>query len=910
MNIPATLVRTVNGRKYQMQGTLLSINESNDTCSMRLNGTIKRNIPLNSVLINEGFMDKIKEYGSKVVNYVRTKIKGFFVLIDEVTKQIVPGSQKNMANLAVASANGEFTGVLISPSPDLCRETGISGLSVDEVFAPMENKEIEEANTFWSRVIRRAGTTDDSIQESVQYVYRNYYKPVLPAKSLNERVVYTIDTVPGYGPRLNTTELKQRLRSNIIAQVTAGIGKPTKEPPLLIWGAPGIGKTSIVHAVADDFRNNKKYDYNFHIQTVQCAGLTIENWTLPSDATTDFGENIKIRRFTDTAKAWLPVYEYVPDQEKMQQLDAFFNDCRFLGEGQRSFLAKDGKPLNGGIIFFDEFARTYDNVQKLIFNLAADRTFGDNYIVASRWAFVYAANRAVDEYEADSEDPKYQPNPAGAKRSTPVTFVPTKEEWIKWAQQINQKTGLANIEPFIIDFIKASPEHVWYSTVVNGGYDDLLQNPNTDKLAHESDSGDWKSSVQDVLMQAKLYDTARGTDPRTWEQISNAYRAMLKDLFIVNKQGIPADEYINNLIQKSKITVSRDNSDVPAGFEQDNAMEYYGGIRKDVLIDALNDDISPADWEEWVEDNGGEAKLNPTHARGRYARYNTIMNWFINKAVFAMRDPVGDPMKTKSMFMQQWTAYNEYERTFTDDVIASIWNTNKMPDKELQADDDKVPTGHNFAATQFSKWKANPIICEQVYKKIFYGYPGNMDEQLDEDYQNIGIDNYVGVSDQQIIEDGKKIRKQYTINVNGEIIDDLLIQEYDFKEIEVLKAKLNTLKNSKLARQLCNFALWVAKVTLQTGAGQNANVAQQLCADYFNSDSGNIEAKQKFYNKVAISKLNSKTKNSGDNALKLAKNIELASSPLFLAVMIFSAAKKRENNEATKAAIANAKAKK
>jgi hypothetical protein len=130
---------------------------------MRLNGTIKRNIPLNSVLINEGFMDKIKEYGSKVVNYVRTKVKGFFVLIDEVTKQIVPGSQKNMANLAMASANGEFTGVLISPSPDLCRETGISGLSVDDVFAPIENREVEEANTFWSRVIRRAGTTDDSI---------------------------------------------------------------------------------------------------------------------------------------------------------------------------------------------------------------------------------------------------------------------------------------------------------------------------------------------------------------------------------------------------------------------------------------------------------------------------------------------------------------------------------------------------------------------------------------------------------------------------------------------------------------------------------------------------------------------------------------------------------------------------
>ena len=43
---------------------------------------VENNIPLNKILINEGFIDKIKEYGKKVASYITDKVRGFIALVD------------------------------------------------------------------------------------------------------------------------------------------------------------------------------------------------------------------------------------------------------------------------------------------------------------------------------------------------------------------------------------------------------------------------------------------------------------------------------------------------------------------------------------------------------------------------------------------------------------------------------------------------------------------------------------------------------------------------------------------------------------------------------------------------------------------------------------------------------------
>jgi len=89
---------------------------------------------------------------------------------------------------------------------------------------------------------------------------------------LNEKVIYSIGDIAmtkngsgEYGPAMGTEELKQEIITNIDNQLTSGIGHKSNIPPILIWGAPGIGKTAILKGIAEEFRTDPDYDYNLHI---------------------------------------------------------------------------------------------------------------------------------------------------------------------------------------------------------------------------------------------------------------------------------------------------------------------------------------------------------------------------------------------------------------------------------------------------------------------------------------------------------------------------------------------------------------------------------------------------------------------------------------------------------------------
>ena len=69
LNIPAVLIHDVNGVQYRVNGIITSINESNNTCSMKFRGyPVFNGIPMSSIYMNEAFLDKVKEYGKKAHN--------------------------------------------------------------------------------------------------------------------------------------------------------------------------------------------------------------------------------------------------------------------------------------------------------------------------------------------------------------------------------------------------------------------------------------------------------------------------------------------------------------------------------------------------------------------------------------------------------------------------------------------------------------------------------------------------------------------------------------------------------------------------------------------------------------------------------------------------------------------------
>lgn len=835
LNIPATLVHSVKGTQYKINGILLSINESNDTCSMRFDDNyVENNIPLNKILINEGFIDKIKEYGKKVASYITDKVRGFIALVDDATNQIVSWSLNNVANLAIKASKGMLPkGVYFAPSASLKKIAGTGGMTIDQAFAESIAKDREDIVNYWSRVIKRTGTTDETISESIKYVNETYYKPTKLYKALNEKVLYSYEDIKDkngfgyYGPEVSAKTLIRKLKENIKNQISGPLGGHSSEIPLLIWGAPGIGKSAIISQTIKDMANAKYNPINLNLEIVQLANCTVESWTLPRDATReiDFGNNqkkYKRESFTDTPKAWLPVYLNTPDIEEKKRRDYFCNTCRFLAtEDDGEITDSNGRPFEGGIVFMDEFSRIQPGVSHILMPLVNDHKFGDNYVLASKWGFVLAANRAIDEDKTDTDDNNFYPTVAQSNRYRHVTYVPQKEEWVEWARKVDPLTHEANVPPFITDFIESSPESVWYPTIANGGYDDMLENPKADSEAHK-DETDPFGAIEQVLQQPTIAGTKRVVTPRTWAQsIGNSYKKILIDLFndAHDETGMSGEEYYQTLLDKSIREKTDDDGNT--------YKEYYGGILPNVLEDALNE-LSDDYWDYWVDEHGGLDELDPTgnDSIGIRGRYNIFMNYFQDDMRLRLQDDTGKNAETATgPIMTAWRKYHEYAKVFTPQVMATIWETGKMPPKYQNDDDIKPLSVDEYIKTEYSKWKRNSSTAQELPVQIFKEYPGDIEEDIKNDLEK--LKNAKPLSDSQVLSAAQKLIKEYSFNLNDKSYN-LLFSDEELQDIDTLRLKVNSLLNSRVAQLYTHFASWVAKIAIQTEQGTIAGMIQDL----------------------------------------------------------------------------------
>lgn len=877
LNIPATLVRRVNNKQYKVNGLILSINESNDTCTMRFNGNhIEKRVPMNQVLISEGFLDKIKEYGKKVVNYIVQKVKGFIALVDDTTGKILPWSLNNVANLAIQASKGELPeGVYFAPSNTLKKTAGVRGMTIDQAFAESERNDRNEINKFWKRVIQRAGTTKDTIEESVKYVNENYYKEYpLYKKSLNENVVYSYDDiklgkqgVSDFGVAMKSKKLKSQIITNIRHQISGPLGGHADTVPLLIWGAPGIGKTAIIKQCVKELAKTPRKPINLNLEVIMLAGYTIENWTLPDVPPMD-SVGVELRRFSDLPKTWLPVYLDTTDIEEKKKRDHYCNTCKFLNPDLRAqqftrrgadkeevgfinLQDEDSKNeiFEGGVVFMDEYSRVMPNVQNIIMGLGNDHKFGDNYVVASKWGFIFASNRSYDEGEADSDDPRYYPTAAQSNRFQHVTYVPDKKEWLEWARQTNID-GEANVEPFITDFIEASPDHVWYATVTNGGYNDLLDNPKTDVIAHQ-DENDPRSAIQAVLDQGML-KTKRMVTPRTWGNIINTeYRETLKDLLDGNPEGKDGAAFYKELVQRS-VEIKKDKDGT-------TYKEWYGGIAPSILVDELNN-IDEAYWEDWVEEKGGEDELNPggTYV-GKRARYNMFMKYIADQIRIIVGDTSGtSSVDANSPLMNAWRDYQTFAKNFTPEVYESIWLTGSMPKKYQHDDDIKPDTLSEFGDTEYSKWKQFTNIRDEILDTLWESYPGDIKSDVQEALNNINTQPMITEAEAKKM--AAKVAKDLSFNLNNKSVN--LISSLTTVEPKNLQLMMNVYDKSKITQYFSNLACWVAKLSIQT---QSNKVSQDLQAKMLDVLKEELDANvlEKFMNRNACAR----AKNNNDKVL-------------------------------------------
>lgn len=211
--------------------------------------------------------------------------------------------------------------------------------------------------------------------------------------NINEVKLQSEDPEAKYSRICDNKELQEEILMHI---------KNPKLAKLLIWGAPGIGKTAIVMEVVKTMQKSMP-NYNMIFKTL--SNETPDNFTLPKYITIDNQDFA-----TDVPKTWLPVYKPTGNSQKDAELDA---NC------------------GNGLLFIDELSRATPQVLNVVLPLVNEGMF-NGYKLGSGWTIVCASNRAEDETSGQTTIGN-----ALANRFDQVFYEPTVHTWKEWAEKQN-----------------------------------------------------------------------------------------------------------------------------------------------------------------------------------------------------------------------------------------------------------------------------------------------------------------------------------------------------------------------------------------------------------------------------------------------------------------------------------------
>lgn len=202
---------------------------------------------------------------------------------------------------------------------------------------------------------------------------------------------------------------------------------PETGRPLLIWGAPGIGKTSVVKSFGLK---------DMGVPVIEVILSLME----PTDVAGLPGAEKDVK-FGDVKRS----VNYLP---MIWPLD----------NGDMEVKKEDGTtetiPGKGGIIFLDEINRAHPAVQAAMLKVVLDREIASaNYKIPSKWLILAAANRPEDEPGSMIKPMSF----ALANRFAQVNFISDPTTWTKWARGRKE----ADLSDEVIAFIELMQEYYY-----------------------------------------------------------------------------------------------------------------------------------------------------------------------------------------------------------------------------------------------------------------------------------------------------------------------------------------------------------------------------------------------------------------------------------------------------------------
>lgn len=509
-----------NGKLYKLEGSIFNVNESANSCSMRMaNGETYHNLPYDKVeitsKINEGLWDRVK----KSARSLKKAIEGTFKRVGSYLIAMFngkPAPAVSPVNAAIAYDNGELpSSIVVFPSEqvrDIAADAGLNvvGGDIDDVQENEDalSNDVESINNFWTEVMARQEDKeiDEEVSESYKFVLDSRKKQVYESKlGIAKKMgaakyyqmfeAYSLEANENTNmPNVDYDQLKDLLEDSYMERIDEG--NRAKVRPIMIWGAPGIGKTTIVKDLIREM--NGSMGFNGTMIEIDATSINPDDFSLPM---IDKDEYVA----RDVPKTWFPAYRYVDgmSEDEIAKLDNIANGGSDSVEG------------TGGIIFIDEFSRIRKATMQVLMKLVDQRSINDLRL-GSKWLIVCAGNR-----EEDMGGDSINWQMAWGSRYLNVNYVPDFEHWVEWAEN-------AGVEKDIIRFLKLN-QGLWYDKSLNDEQTNFA-NPRT-----------WDSFSNAIKARRKKNQRKGYANPEP----SDADKVTLAKAAVGNKAGLAFQGYLN-----------------------------------------------------------------------------------------------------------------------------------------------------------------------------------------------------------------------------------------------------------------------------------------------------------------------------------------------------------------------------
>ena len=402
--------------------------------------------------INEGFGDFIKKGFNKIKSLFKNmtmKIDNFIAGFNNNGEIIDASSPYTALNYI---SNGEVEGVRAYSKVknefinDNVQSIG-SLIQSPEYYGIVDKNSIEYKNylTMVDMVNEHCSKYGDMLLEDVDY------------SDETRRIGFSGDNAGLLDSRdINSKKLKLYL-GDLLLNTPADKGTEFSKP-ILIWGAPGIGKSTIPNAIINAW--NETHDKKKCLMVIECGNLTVDGFSLPMPTTKKIGkymkeqpfatqgvindvkkiekaiEDIEIQISDDVVKSWLPVYKETNDRVLNKLGNAFANGGiiseMVKNEETGEFEEIRTETTEGGLLLFDEFFRANAQVFKILMQILLNRSFNGKYKIGDKWAIMACSNRPADDDEVKDG---YDTTGAvvGTRFGRQFNFIPDFDEWKKWA---------------------------------------------------------------------------------------------------------------------------------------------------------------------------------------------------------------------------------------------------------------------------------------------------------------------------------------------------------------------------------------------------------------------------------------------------------------------------------------------